>query len=193
MVFVHDVVAGAEIGERLKRAAADARLPRDAATEDLMVGQEDETELAPDEAAPCGLDREEEARLARKLVAGLEQLRFDAAQHPLRAQRLAAVRERDDDALPRAHEPGELHLGLREPPGGNGRSLRFERKRLSLRERVELGGIVERDRRQPVLGPDAAYVVRLEDEVGRALERRDQIVRHRPDLALIAVPFLDEV
>ena len=177
VILVDDVVAGAQVGERLQRAAAEAPLPRHAAAEDLVVGQEDEAELAPDEAAPRGRDREEEARLARELVAGLEQLRLDAAQHLLRAQRLAAMRERDDDTLPGAHELRELDLGLREPARGDRRPLRFERERLALRERIELGCPVERDRRQAVLRPDATHVVGLEDEVGRALERRDEIVR----------------
>ena len=180
VILVDDVVARAQVGERLQRAAAEAPLARHAAAEDLVVGQEDEAELAPDEAAPRGLDREEEARLARKLVAGLEQLRLDAAQHPLRAQRLAAMRERDDDALPGAHERGELDLGLGEPARGDRRPLRLERERLPLRERVELGRAVERDRRQAVLRPDATHVVGLEDEVGRALERRR---RDRPERA----------
>ena len=62
VVLVHDVVAGAQVGERLQRAAAEAPLARRAAAEDLVVGQQDEAELAPDEAAPRGRDREAERR-----------------------------------------------------------------------------------------------------------------------------------
>ncbi len=193
VILVHDEVARTQVCERLQRAPAEAPLARHAAAEDLMVGQEHEPELAPDEAATCRLDREEEARLARERVAGLEQLRLDAAEHPLRAKRLAAVRERDDDALPASHERRELHLGLSEPARGDRRPLRLEREGLVLRERIELGGAVERDRRQAVLGPDAAHVVGLEDEVGRALDRRDEVARYGTELAFVAVPFLDEV
>ncbi len=193
MILVDDEIARSQVCERLQRTPAEAPLARNAAAKDLMVGQEHEPELAPDETAPCRLDREEESGLARKGVAGLEQLRLDAAEHPLRAQRFAAMRERDDDALPGSHERRKLHLGLREPARGDRRPLRFERERLALRERIELGGALERDRRQAVLGPDAAHVVRLEDEVGRALERGDEIGRDGPRLVLLAVPLVDEV
>src|SRR5205823_10891987 len=47
VILVHDVVARAEVGERLQRPAAHAALAGHAAAEDLMVGQEDEAELAP--------------------------------------------------------------------------------------------------------------------------------------------------
>ncbi len=57
VVLVDDVVAGAEVGEGLQRPAAEAALARRAAAEDLVVGQEDEAEVAPDEAAPRGRDR----------------------------------------------------------------------------------------------------------------------------------------
>ena len=193
VVLVDDVVAGAEVGERLERAAADPALARDAAAEDLVVGQQHEPELAPDEAAAGRRDREQDLRLVRDRVARLEHPRLDLAQHVLGAQRLAAVRERDDDALPRADERRQLVLRLGEPARGDRRPLRLERELLSLRERVELGRAVERDRLEPVLLPDPAHVVRLEDEVGAARERRHEVVRHRPRLALFAVPLLDEV
>ena len=110
------------------------------AAEHLVVGQQDEAELAPDEAAPGGRDREEEVRpRSGSLSPGSSSFASTLPQHALRAQRLAAVRERDDDALPRAHERGELDLGLGEPARGDRGPLRFERERLSLRERVELG------------------------------------------------------
>ena len=52
VVLVHDVVAGAQVGERLQRAP-DARglRPRRALAEELRVGQQDEVQVAPDEAA----------------------------------------------------------------------------------------------------------------------------------------------
>ena len=102
VVLVHDVVAGAQVGERLQRAAADATLARRALAEDLRVGEQREPEVAPDEAAARGRDREERARRSsRQLVAVLEQPCVGAAQQVLLAQRLAAVREGDDDAVAR--------------------------------------------------------------------------------------------
>ena len=176
VVLVDDVVAGAQVGERLQRAAAEAPLARHAAAEDLVVRQQHEPELAPDEAAPRRRDREEELRLLRQRVARLEDADGDLAQHVLRAQRLAAMRERDDDALAGADERDELVLRLGEPARGDRGTLRLERERLPLRERVELGRAVERDGRESLLAPDAAHVVGLEDEVGRAVERRHEVV-----------------
>ena len=114
-------------------------------------------------------------------------------QHVLRAQRLAAMRERNDDTLAGAHERSELVLGLGETARGDRRPLRLERERLVLRERIELRRPLERERRELVLFPDAPNVVGLEDEVGRTIERRHEIVRHRPDVAFVAVPLLDQV
>ncbi len=102
VILVHDVVAAAEVGERLESPPAEAALAGRAAAEDLMIGKEDEAELAPDEAPACGRDGEEKLRLLRQLVARLEEPRLDAAEQVLRPQRLAPVREGDDDALPGA-------------------------------------------------------------------------------------------
>ena len=80
VVLVHDVVARAQVGEGLQRAAAEAAFARHAAAEDLVVGQEDETEVAPDEAAPCRRDGEEELGLLREVVPRLEHARLDPAE-----------------------------------------------------------------------------------------------------------------
>ena len=173
VVLVDDVVAGAQVGERLERAAQRARRARRALAEDLRVGEQDEAEVAPDEAAPRGRDGEDELRLLRERLALLEHARVDAAQQVLRAQRLAAVRERDDDAVAGADEAGQLLLGLREPARRDRRLLRLERERLRRRERVELGRAVEVEVvAAELLVPDGAHLVRLPDEVGRAVERR---------------------
>src|SRR5262249_52561196 len=112
----------------------------------------------------------------RQRIAGLEPGRIAAPQQVLRAQRLAAVRERDDDELARTDERGELRLGFRESACGDRRTLRLERERLSLRERVELGGAPERGLRDDaVLVPDLPYLVRLEDEIGNAVERGHEL------------------
>ena len=180
VILVHDVVAGAEVGERLQCASAEAALARHTAAEDLVIGEEDEAELAPDEAAAGGRDREEELRLLRQLVSRLQHARLDAAQEVLGAKRLAAMREGDDDALARAQERRELALGLGEAAGGDRGPLRLEGERLGLWERVELRRARERGRLEDaVLLPDPAHVVRLEDEVRRPLERGHEVVRNR--------------
>src|SRR6478752_3430491 len=94
---------------------------------------------------------------------------------------LAAMRERHDDAVPRADEPGELVLRLGEAACRDRRPLRLERVRLPLGERVELGRAVEGDRPSALLLGDATYAVRLPDEIGRAIDRRDKIRRDLDD------------
>src|ERR1700751_4838114 len=89
------------------------------------------------------------------------------------------MRERDDDALARAQERRELALALGQPARGDRGPLRLEREGLRLRERVELRRAGERRQiENTVLFPDAAYVVRLEHEVGRPVEWRREIVGH---------------
>ena len=178
VVLVDDVVAGAQVGERLEGAAAEPTFLRHATAEDLMVREKDEPEVAPDEAAACGRDREQHLGLVGQRLSGLEQARGDAPQEILRAQRLPAVRERDDNALPGAHERGQLVLGLGEAACSDRGALRLEGERLRLRERVELGRPVERRLfEDAVVLPHAAHPVRLEDEIGNAVERRDEILR----------------
>ena len=101
--------------------------------------------------------------------------------------------ERDDDAAALAKHPAELVLGLGEPARRDRRPLRLERVRLGTREGIELGGARERYRLERLLLPDAADVVRLPDEVGRAVERGDQVVRRLGRLAVLAQDRLDEV
>ena len=52
----------------------------------------------------AGATAKSSAASSGKPVARLEDPRLDLAQHPLRAQRVTAVRERDDDAVARADE-----------------------------------------------------------------------------------------
>ena len=139
VVLVDDVVARAQVGEGLERAAEPGLAPR-ALAKDLRVGEERQPELTPDEAAAGRRDREAQLRLTRRRLARLEQLGLGAPQQALRAQRVAAMRERDDDTQPGPDERGELVLGLGEPARRERRPLRLERERLSLRERVELRG-----------------------------------------------------
>src|SRR5206468_978665 len=90
VVLVDDVVAGAQVGEALQRAPGRGRRARRALSEDLRVGKERKPEVAPDEAAARGRDREDEAA---RLLAGLEHMSLRAAEQSLLAQRLAAMRE----------------------------------------------------------------------------------------------------
>src|SRR5262249_1357576 len=88
---VDDVGAGAEVGERLQGATADAALTRRALAKDLRVGEQREAEVAPDEASARRRNCEQQLRLARQRLAFLEQPRRRAAQQVLLAQRLAEV------------------------------------------------------------------------------------------------------
>ena len=137
VVFVDDVVARAQVGERLECASADAALARRPLAEDLRVGQQHEPEVTPDEAAACGGDCEEELGIARKLLPLLEQARVGATQQVLLAQRLAEVREGDDDAVARANERVQLVLRLGQSARNECRPLRLEGERLPGRQRVQ--------------------------------------------------------
>ena len=176
---------------RPRRASARGR----ALAEDLRVREQDEPELAPDEAAARRRDREGELALRRELVARLEQAGLDAAEQVLRAQRLAAVRERDDDAVARVGEAAQLVLRLGEPAGRDRRPLRLERVRLALRERVELGRALERGlgRARELLGPDLAHLVRAPDEVRALRDRGHEVAGNRRRLVLVGERRLGQV
>ena len=193
MVLVHDEVARAQVSEGLERATRRRRATGRALAEDLRVRQEDHPELAPDESASRRRDREEKLRLVRERLTRLEQARLHAAEEVRRAQRLAAMRECDDDAVPGADQAGQLGLGLREPPGRHGRALGLERERLPARERIELGCAAQRQLRLELLGPDLPHLLRLPDQVGRAVERPHQITRDPSCLAVVGEPRLLQV
>ena len=139
VVLVDDEVAGAQVGERGERAAEPPVGARRALAEHLRVREQDEPELAPDEAAPRRRDGEEQLGLLGQVAACVEHSRLRAPQQLLGAERLARVRECDDHAVAAADEARELLLGLGEPSRRDRRPLRLERERLRLRERVELG------------------------------------------------------
>ena len=174
VVLVDDVVAGAEVGEARERTAGRRGRARRPAAEDLGVGEQRDAEVAPDEAAPRGRDGERRGPSGSSpgVSIGASTRRSRCAL----ALRLAAMGERDDDVEALAEQAGELVLRLREPAGDERRPLRVEGERLALRQRVELGRAVERDLRAALVAPDGAHLVRLPDEVGRAVERRDEVV-----------------
>src|SRR5437764_8397542 len=101
---MHDVVARAQIGERLKRASTDPPLAGHTAAEDLCVGEQDEPGIAPDEAAARRRDGAEQRRFIRQGLAFLEDARLHAPAVMLWAPHFAAVWERADDAVACAHE-----------------------------------------------------------------------------------------
>jgi hypothetical protein len=101
-----------------------------------------------------------------------------AAEQVLRPQRLAAVRERNDDALTGADEGAELVLGLGEPAGRERRALRLERERLAGRQRIELRGALKIELHVQLLERDLLHLGRLPDEVRRSVERGHEIVRN---------------
>src|SRR5262249_37832665 len=90
VILVHDVVARAQVGEALERATRGRGGTRRAAAEDLRVGQERETEVAPDEAAARGADGEAEPG---RLASRLEHRRVDAPEQRRAPVGLAAVRK----------------------------------------------------------------------------------------------------
>ena len=90
---------------------------------------------------------------------------------------LAAVGEGDDEVEALAQKPVELLLGFRQAPSRERGPLGVERERLPLRERVEHGCAVERERGETLLLPDLPHLVGLPDEVGAAVERQHQVLR----------------
>ena len=143
VILVDDVVADAEVGEGLERAAEPRVDTRRSLAEDLRVREERDPEVAPDEATTRRADDERERGIGGDLVDVVVDGRLDLAQEPLRSQRLALVRERHDDASPLPHHRRELVLRLGEPARRDRRALRFEHVRLRARKRVEPCGAVE--------------------------------------------------
>ena len=195
VILVDDVVARAQLGERLQRAADGGRgAAREPLAEDLGVGEQDDPQVAPDEAAPGRADCEEDLGLGWELLVGLDDPRLGPAEHSFGAERFAAVREGHEDALPRANEGAELVLGLGQAAGGDGRSLRLEREGLARRQGVELGDALQ-DRELPaeLFLPDLAHRIGLPDEIGPARHDRNQVGGSRRKLAVVEQPRLDEI
>ena len=193
VVLVDHVVADPQVGEARERPAEPPVRPRGPLAEDLRVRQQHETQLAPDEPAARRCDREAQRGVGGERLALREHRRLDLPQERRLPLGLAAMRERHDDAVPRADEPGELVLRLGEAACRYGRPLRLERVRLRLRERVELGRAVEGDRRKALLLGDATHVVRLPDEVGARgrSEGRDPQGSRRPPGVVLLRPEVD--
>jgi hypothetical protein len=138
VVFMDDVVARAQVGEGLERAAGGRGAARSALPEDLGVRKQREPQVAPDEPAARGRDGEEELRVLGESLAGHQEARIHPAEEVHRPQGLAPVRERDDDAVPRPHKRRELGLCLSEPACRDRRALALEAVLLPTRQRLEL-------------------------------------------------------
>ena len=176
VVLVDDVVARAQVGERLQRPAAHPAGARCAAAEDLRVGSRASAEVAPDEAAARGSDGEEQARARRRPPSSRTRASTRRSMFCVR-RRFALVRERDDDAVAGLDEAPELLLGFGEAARGDRRLLRLERERLARRQRVELADSFRVEVVAPeLLEPDALHLAGSQHEVGRAIEYGHQVL-----------------
>src|SRR5262245_56312912 len=109
------MVADPEIRERLERAAEAGVGSRPPLAEQLGVREERDTEIPPDEAPPRRADQERERGIERQLLDVVADARVDPAEQALSTQRLALVRERDDDPPTLTENRAELVLRLGEP------------------------------------------------------------------------------
>ena len=176
VVLVDDVVADAQVGEARERAAEPRVGARRPLAEDLRVGQQDEAELAPDEARGVPARPRTAARVGRQRSPALEQRRVDLSQQRRLPLRLAAVGERDDDAVPGADEARELVLGLGEPARGDRGRCASNANGCPCGNGSSSVAPSELERGERLLLPDLAHVVRLPDEVRRPIDGRDEIV-----------------
>ena len=93
--------------------------------------------------------------------------------------------ERDDDVELLAQQAAELVLGLGESARSKRRPLCVEAEVLALRQRTELRGSTDVDRREPFLGPHRPHFVELPHDVGRGAERWHEVVRHPSDSTVV--------
>ena len=183
VVLVDDEVAGAQVGEGCERPAEAVVGARRPLAEDLRVREQDEPELAPDEAAPRRRDGEAERR--RRSAARRRRSSRPAstrAEQVLLTQRLASVRR----TRRRPADRRGRRRRARSPP----RSARGRRSPAAAPRRRRAGRAgTDRARRAPARSTGSspsssqtrAHLVRLPDEVGRAVEGRDEVARASGD------------
>ena len=144
VVLVDDVVAHAQVGEARERAAEPAR-PRAAAAcgRPACPGRRTSPSSRQTNPRRAGATAKRRSGSAGSASPGASSGASTFRRSAALALGLAAMSERDDDAVPGADEALELVLRLGEPARGDRRPLRLEAMRLPLRERVELGRVVE--------------------------------------------------
>ena len=179
VILVDDVVADAQVGERRERPPSRASARGGRLRNTCVSGSRTSPSSRQTNPRRAGETAKRTRCLPRQGSAVRVDRALDLAQQAALAQRLAAVRERDDDAVAGAHESRELVLGLGEAAGRDRRPLRLELECLPARERVELRGAVERDRRQPFLLPDRRTSSGCQTKSGGAVDRRDEVVGDR--------------
>ena len=190
VVLVDDVVAGAQVGERLRARGRGARRRGARGVRKTCVsGSSDEPELAPDEAAPRRGDGEEQLRPPRA-ASPSSMPRLDLPQQPLGARRLAAVRERDDDAVARR---GRTRRARSRPRRGRARRSPAAAPRTRTAGPCGSGSssdapLSDDRRRGPPPPRSRARRRAARRSRGRRASSAHEVVRHRPDLALVPVP-----
>ena len=102
-----------------------------------VLGDQREAERTPDEALARRRRDEQQLAVIRQARRHVHDTRLDPAQELLRPERVAPVRERDDDAQSAADERAELALGLCEPARGERGPLRLELVLLAGGQRID--------------------------------------------------------
>ena len=129
VVLMHDVVAGAQVGDGRQGAADAGRAARAAAAEELSRRQDGQPQAGRDEPPPQLADAERDAGLLGPGVPRIGKRGLDPAQLEVRAAGLAEVREAHQHAVARPLEAAKLVLGLGDPERRERRRLRVERQR----------------------------------------------------------------
>ena len=113
VILVRDVVAGAQVCERLERSTETRVRSRRALAKHLHVREKRDPEIAPHEATARGADDELHNGIGGKRPRPLlHDVGVDLPQQPLRAKRFSSMRKRDQHAATLPKHPRELRLRL---------------------------------------------------------------------------------
>ncbi len=137
VVLVHDVVAGAQVGDRRERPPEPGRAAGAAAAQELGGRQHGDALRRRDEAVPQRRDDERDARLVGAAPARGGHVRRDPAEGHVRAPRLAEVGEADEHPVAGPNQRAQLVLGLGDPGRRERGPLRLELERLAERHLLE--------------------------------------------------------
>jgi hypothetical protein len=184
VVLVDHVVADPEVAKLASALPSRLSARGGLLRKTCCVGQQDETQLAPDEPAARRCDREAQLGVwGERLAARASALDLPQERRlPLAPRRGARTRRRRGS---RARRTRRARSPPREAAGGDRRALRLERVRLRLRERVELVAPSSASG-EALLLARPPHVVRLPDESGArsTAARVAGIVRRRASLVL---------